>query len=276
MRKFIIALLLLITFLPMQAIPQSIVMRRGITSATNYEILAVGAWRMNGDGSDSEIDRSGNGNDLTVSAGDTIPRSTTVPPGFSGYSRTWATADADYLTIADGTELDINGASAEISIVAFIDVTTVPSSGTTRELVSKYGSSSQNQYQLQIVGTGASHYKTRFSVSGYEDGTNSTEVFSTTTTLAGNTYYCIGAVLNDSSNEISLFTNGVLDSTPVSHTTGIYNGTGPFRIGLRGDGAVSPIDGLKSSVAVFNFALTPAQMQEICTNGFTGNKDGND
>lgn len=248
----------------------------GAAAATNFcnDANAVGCWYMNGayggDGSEAETDRTSAGNNVTVSASDTIPDADDRPSGYSGRSRDFEKTDSDYLTIADGTELDINGADAKISIVAWIKMEAPITNTTEYGIVSKYATAgNQRQYLLETSGVGST-FKVCFAVSA--DGTNISVVCSATTTYATGTWYHVAAVANDI--DLRIYVNGVLGCEPAAHTTGIYNGSDPFFIGSL---VISlPFDGLIDEVAVFSRDLSATEVAAIYNNGITGNKGGSD
>lgn len=245
------------------------------TAATDYtqDANCLGAWYMNLDAAVSETDRTSNGNDLAVSASDEIPRSATVPSGYSGYSRDFELGDADYLSIADGTELDINGADAQISIGCWIKVETAPADTVAAYAITKHNPSTNNrQYGLMLLGTGSNQFKIAFVLSADStSGTTASDVLnSTTTTLAEGTWYHIVGVYNDT--DMRIYINGSLDCEPAAKTDGIFNGTAPFYISFP----VQLIDGLVDEPFVFNRALSATEANNIYSDGISGDKGGSD
>ncbi len=239
--------------------------------ATNYTQLAscVGAWYMNG--TTTETDRSASGYTLAVSAGDTISSSASVPTGYAGASRIFTYADSEHLFIADGScpALDINGANANITIVAWVNATTA---NDYTWAVTKWADSNK-QYRIGVNGTTSGHYQVFGQLSASSaDGGNSDNIDGDTETLDTGVWYHIALVYNDI--DMRLYVNGVLDAT-VAKTDGIYNGTGHFAIGSETSGG-DGFNGLIDEVAIFNTALSATQILEIYTSGISGNKGGSD
>lgn len=252
-------------------------------STTDYTADAncQGAWFMNGayggDGSEAEADRSGKGNDLTVSTSDTITDSSSVPSGYSGRSRDFTRANSEHLYIADGTELDIYGADAKVTIVTWIYPTSAPASDAIYYIIGKhYPGGNQRQYLLTQYGTGSSQFKFTFYLSDSSaSGSAADSVSTTTTTYAINTWYHVVAVYDDT--DMRIYVNGYLDCTPVSKTDGIYNSTASFGIGenVAAPGGTS-FGGLMSEAAIFDRALSSSEALDIYTNGISGDKGGSD
>ena len=273
-------LILCLVFLPCLAFAESnyYLGASGVPASTitNYtqDANCMGAWYMNLDAATSEIDRTANGNDLAVSASDTIPQSATVPAGYSGYSRTFAWGDVDYLRIADGTELDINGADQSITLAAWIYVTTAPADNNQRGIIHKGDTGASNaQYEMWLYGTGSSQFEIYFRVSNSsEDGTAWDSLSSITTTLAQNTWYHIVCV--DNNTDMRIYINGELNCVPLAKNDGIYNGNGLFYIGSMG--GANTISGNIDEPIVLNRALSSTEVAALYANGISGNKGGSD
>jgi hypothetical protein len=240
------------------------------SGATDYtkDADCVFACYMNGE--TTEVDRSGASGNLSVSDGDTIERSTTVPTGYSGYSRTFATADADGLYHADELATDINGVDAQWTIVAWIYRSSV---GATQAVVSKYNTSANRQY---ILYAGLDNDMGAFA-SG--DGTNITQSWTPNNSIGStSTWYHIAYVCDDVN--LTGYLNGDVATSagenPLSYTNGLYDGSALFSIGVRiADGGFG-FDGLIDEVAVFKRALSESEIEEIMTYGIDGTNGGND
>lgn len=231
----------------------------------------VGAWYMSAAAGASEIDRSPSGSNLTDNS--TTAVSTNVPTGYVGKSKYFNGA-TQYLKRADGGALDINGANAKISIVAWVYVITAPANGAYDGIVSKYATVGDlRQYFSGTGGTGSGKFLFEFSLSS--DGTSAAEhyVDSTVTTYSPNTWYHVAFVSNDV--DLRIYVNGVLASVPAAHTAGIYNSSAQFEIGtfIAGYG---PFKGYIDEVAVLNRDLSAIEVSDIYTNGITGNKGASD
>lgn len=244
-------------------------------ATTNYcnDANAVGCWYMNGGLSangDTEVDRTSAGNDLAETSGD-IPNSTDVPSGYSGKSRDFEAGDSEYLTIADGTELDINGENAKLTLATWVKAEAT-SGANEYGIISKYAvTGNQRQYLLEIVATGTNVFKFTCGISA--DGINTTNVSSTTTNYAAGTWYHVACVANDT--DIRVYVNGSLDSTPGAHTTGIYNSSAVFLLGSLITAGYY-FDGLIDEAIVLSRDLSATEISNIYSNGITGNKGGSD
>lgn len=238
----------------------------------NYcnDASAVACYYMNGANGAGETDRTTNGNNLSLTG--TISSSSTVPSGYSGLSRSYSLGGS-YLSInGEGGTLDINGATAKVSLSAWIRVATVPGSTVSNVILGKWDSTgNQRQYKIQITGTGSSEFKIEGQVSS--GGSSAVTVSSTTTTYVANTWYHVCFV--DNNVDLRLYVNGSLASTPSSHTAGIYNGNALFMIGNKPDGTQQFL-GLIDEAGVFSRELTSTEVADIHTNGLTGNKGGSD
>ena len=89
-----------------------------------------------------------------------------------------------------------------------------------------------------------------------------------TTTLNTGTWYLIGFTYNGSSKLVTIYVNGVVDTTGTSTQGG---GTGPseFYIGEQSGGA-APYNGLVDELQIFNAELTQPQVQAIYNAGTGG------
>ena len=248
-----------------------------VTAPTNYcnDGSIAGCWYMNVD-DDTEPDRSSAGNDLTKSTGDTINRSATVPSGYNGYSRDFDSANVEYLyNSAEGTELDISGGNATITIVAWIRPDSAPASGATRCVAGKYNHLTNNrQYFLGVKDSdGGTHFKIRAVIS--DDGTNVNGTDGSTEMSATNWYH-IAMVYNDT--DLRVYLNGSLDCTAgvscLAENRGIADKSQEFTVGAYAGG--QQWDGLIDEVAVFSRALSATEINNIWANGLTGNKGGYD
>lgn len=237
---------------------------------TDYSALisCMGYWRMNG--SVTEADGSGNGNDLTVSSGDTISTSSDVPPGFTGTSRDFEAADAEWLSIADGTELDIYGADQPITVVAWIKSETADYSASAH-VVGKYQVSGDNrQYRLYVTADDTAGCNLS---SGGTSGTVSNAYGTTDVTPSTPAWTHIALAYNDSQLEVRV--NGTVEAT-TAYYNGIFNSLAPFSLGGGAGDANYFFDGLIDEPAVFNDYMTLEQTNEMMTYGVDGSAGGND
>lgn len=238
------------------------------TGGTNYtqDANCKGAWYMNC--ADNETDRSGESTDLTETSGD-IPTSADVPSGYAGTSRDFELDDSEYLAIADGGVLDINGADQSVSFCMWVKFETWAAS----VRIGGKKATSQVQYYFGTTGAVPNVYF-QFAVSA--DGTAEASAYNSGLSISTGTWYHLAGVYNDT--DVRLYVNGELSSSannPTAHTGGIFNGSAEFRIGATPTPS-GYFDGLLDEVIVFNRALSAAEILDIYTNGISGNKGGSD
>jgi len=243
--------------------------------ATDYtsDANCMAAYYMNGNGG-NETDRSGEGETLTETGG-TIARSATVPSGYSGNSRDIVDGDTEYFTHADGGSTDIFGADQCVSIVAWVRIDAI-STNAYQGAATKYHYTDNNrQYALGVKGDGLN--ANEFAVWGAvsSDGTagNTTTVYSTTDDIAVGSWHHIAMVYNDT--DLRVYLDGSLDCTPGAHTAGISEEPSVFLVGQAFEGDYD-FDGLIDEVAVFNDELTSTEINNIYTDGISGDKGGSD
>ena len=205
--------------------------------------------------SGTESNESANSSDGVSEVGGTMPQD--ADKKFGTYSRDFESGDTEYLEQADGLSTDISGADQELTVVAWVKI---ENTGTIRKIVSKYSTCSGCRgYELFINGSNYLHfYKSTDSVSasGFD------EVIGTTTLTTGNWYH-VAVVYDDVT--ITLYLDGVVEGTPLVEDGGILNNTQTFQIGARI--TQDYYDGLIDEVAVFDTALTQANIQDIMNNG---------
>jgi hypothetical protein len=126
-----------------------------------HDANCVGAWYMNGGTGGTQLDQSGNGNDLLTPSGG-YPyaiRSKSVPTGYSSLGRSCNFSEQygwfERARIAEST-LDH---PELISIVAWIYVTTAPASTVSSHIAGKWAAANEYQFLLRIIGTGSTQFK---------------------------------------------------------------------------------------------------------------------
>jgi hypothetical protein len=163
------------------------------------------------------------------------------------------------ITDASQTGLDITG---NITMVAWMRPSTIPAD---MGICGKTDGNLNRSYYLYIENTGPV-LKAKVSATGG----GAAQPYGATT-LSANTWYHVALVYNGT--DIRLYLNGSLDSNgannPLTYSSGIYNGTGDFAIGSRGN-VDDFFDGQIDEVAVFNRALSADEIQEIYENGLNG------
>lgn len=243
------------------------------SGATDYtqDANAMGAWYMNLGAGTAETDRTANGNNLAVSASDEIPRSSTVPTGYSGYSRDFERSEDDSMSIADGTELDINGADQPLTVAAWIKVESVDANDDGNQgIISKSGPAGYRQYILFIDYAAAGTFVLKGNISN--DGTAAT-LAETSTTYSTGTWYHVAMVYNDT--DIRLYVDGELAVAAVACTTGIFNAESTFKLGGFTE-SYGTFDGLIDEPLVLNRAASATEVANMAADGISGNKGGSD
>lgn len=223
------------------------------------------------EGATTETDVSGNGNDLSVSAGDTIPQ--TTDKKFGTYARDFENTDSEVLYHGDGLSTDISGANQAIAIVCWAkSENAVENASGFSMLVTKYNTvdAGGRQYMLWTQ-----NQVPKFTLS--PDGSASTTAAGVTDVL-DQTYHHIAASYNDT--DIRVYVDGVLDSNgsenPKTYSSGINAGTSYFAIGGRASSTATPRytddlwDGLIDEVGVFDRSLDSTEINEIKDYGLQG------
>ena len=238
----------------------------GGSSVIDYtqDANCIAAYLMNGTTTETDIVGT---NDLAVSAGDTISRIADVLTGYNtnGWSRDFNSASVEYLWIADGSTLDVNGAEQDFSITYWFK----SDDGASAYMISKYnGTGNNRQYAAFWDSADSEMYLT---LSG--DGVTATKVASVDA-LSSATWYHFGGVYDGSANEEYIYIDGVIKNTN-SYSSGIADKSAEFRVGARSDDAV-PFDGHIDELAFFDRALSATEVADIYNNGIDGTKGGSD
>src|SRR5574337_456611 len=204
-----------------------------------------GKWRLS---NQAYTDGSGNGYTLT-SAG--TPAAAT---GHAGDTNGAVNLDASskylYITDASAANLDITGS---VSLSAWIKLNAV-GGGLFHMIVSKFSTAGNYSYDFHVDSNG--NLKARLS----NDWTAITSVIATTV-LSTSTWYHVAFVYDGT--DMRLYLNGSLDCTPVSYSSGIYNGTADFCIGIASDKTSHRINGIVDDVAVWNRALSSTEVTAL-------------
>lgn len=206
----------------------------------------VSWWRLN-EASGDAVDSHGT-NNLTISAGDTIPP--------SGHGRDFEVGDADYFTIASNATL--NFGDADFSIGSWVKPESV--TATYQNIIGKFNqTANKRQYSLLEA---PNTYKFRFYVSG--NGTAENYVEWATAPSAGNLYFVLG--WHDSVNNlIGISVNGG-NSVTAAHTTGTYSGNAPFNIGSNSVPA-NYYDGIIGQAFLYSKVLSADNIEWLYNGG---------
>ena len=166
---------------------------------------------------------------------------------------------SQYASIADGSQtgLDITGS---LSLECWFKPESI---GAAQYLLSKWDTNSQRSYALVLNDTG------KLLAWASDDGSFTAGHYSQTygsTVLSAGTWYHVAMTFNSSTGAITLYVNGVNDSSTDSvstSATSVYNGTAPFSIGARfGSGVPSyPTDGIISEARVWDDLRTQDEIR---------------
>lgn len=232
--------------------------------AENYCNLAsnVGCFLM--EDSTTETDRGGNtSNDLSVSAGDTIPTSGDFK--FGSASRDFDGGQREWLYHADGLETDLT--TSAFTIVCWIK----PESFTDQHtIISKFNQFVGQQYQLRIETDGSAKCYTNTS-------SGQAEAISATSAIGTGTWHHVACVYDGT--DIRIYIDGSLSSAannPLSQTGTLEDSDAIFAIGSRfgSDIDADQTDGLMDDIAIFSSALNSTQIADIIANGLVGSGGG--
>ena len=206
----------------------------------------VGLWHLDEE-SGTRYDETSNDNDLTDN--NTVLYSSS---GKIGNAADLERSQSEYLSITDAAQigLDITG---EITIVTWFK--READSGSYETLVSKFDfANSKIAYVLRI--NSADKLECVLS----NDGSNFTTTLSTDTISIG-TWYHMAVTLNQVTDEIQVYLNGLANGSAVAYTTNIYDNNIAFRIGADEVGTYG--DGLIDEVIVWNTCLTAAEVLQV-------------
>ena len=229
----------------------------------------VAAWYMNSNGS-NETDRSGNNETLTQTGG-TIGTSSTVPDGYSGYSRLFTAVDTECLYHADGGSTDISGSG--IAIAAWIKFSADP--GADAIIATKWiSTTNQRQYVF------CHHHASNALLFGLSDnGTNETLAVGATD-LADDTDWHFVVASYDGSN-MTIYVDGFIDSNgannPKAYSDGIASGgTAPFVVGQNSEMNAQEFNGLIDELSIYDGSLSDQQILTLMWTGIGSDRGRSD
>lgn len=223
---------------------------------SRFDPSLQGLWFME-EASGNRADFSANANTLTDN--NTVGSSADCKQGLK--SADFEEANSEYLSITDAaqTGLAITGA---ISICLWLKL---ESSGI-RRMVTKY-TTVGNQRAYQVMSTLTADNDIGFVLS--PDGTNVTSAYTAADVVAAGTWAHVAAVYNGT--DMRIYVNGALPNNgtnnPKTYSSGIYDTSAAFILGNY-SGNANYMDGLLDEVAVFNRALSAAEVAKIYTAGF--------
>lgn len=199
---------------------------------TNYSANLQGLWHLSG-----TTDSSKNGYNLT-----NVNTSTFVPGKFNNCAKLVA-ASAQCFT-SSGANLNVTTSQTWMCWVNFANT------GAEKHILGIRNSAGGN---LRTIYSAGANNDFRFFISGL----GVTEVTHTTIFTPGLWYSVVGRY-DSAANTLAIFVNGVKVQVATSGSPSAV--TGNFAIGRWGDEAGSEMNGLMDEVAIFNAALTDAQI----------------
>ena len=207
-----------------------------------------GFWKLN-ELSGTRYDESNNKNNLTDKA------TVLYAAGKIGNAADFETSQSEYLSITDAaqTGLDITG---EITICAWIKLESI---GIFNTIVSKNSNTDDKRAYILYV---HENNKLYFILSS-----NGTAIIYTTSTdtLSAATWYHVAATLNQTTDLMQIYINGLANGNAVSYTTNIYDNAKRFMIGAydNSTAVIDFFDGLIDEVIVWNTCLTAAEVLKV-------------
>jgi hypothetical protein len=215
----------------------------------------VGVWHMNEASNATRLDSTDSNNDLADNG--TVPRVN----GKIGYAADFTINNTEFLSKAEPTSLDINGADAKITVSAIVKPDIVSA---TYSIASKYNTTptatGNRQYSLRIEG-GAS--RICIASTGLAYSCNSGMAGGI---VAGNWYQI--ALTSDDIN-YNIYRNGVQDRTSVSWTPGIFNSAAVFEVGRQSVDNGNYYDGVIDELRVSNVARSAGWLKTEYNNLFS-------
>jgi len=209
-----------------------------------------GFWKLN-ELSGTRYDETTNNNNLTDNA------TVLYAAGKIGNAADFELATSEYLSITDAaqTGLDITG---EITICAWVKL---ESTGIAQAVACKFSSADNKRAYLLYIPSGNT---LNFYLS--PDGTTTGAVIATSTdTLSAATWYHVACTLNQTTDKVQTYINGLANGSAFNYTTNIYDNAKKFIIGAcdESTGVTTFFDGLIDEAIVWNKCLTAAEVLQV-------------
>lgn len=214
----------------------------------------ISYWKLD-EASGDAIDAHGS-NDLT----DTNTVGSTT--GVVGNCRDFERGNSEYFSLADNA--DLSTGDIDYTLTAWFNPESLPGNYITYAIATK-GTSTGNQREYTVFLTTSSGVTTlQVMVSSAGTAATQVTVTSSATPTAGSWFFVV--IWHDSTaNTINIqVNNGTVDST--SHSTGSFDGTGPFSIGSFG-GFANRFDGLIDEVGFWKRVLTSQERTDLYNSG---------
>lgn len=177
---------------------------------------------------------------------------------------------SQYASISDGSQtgLDLSG---DFTIMAWVNMESLPASGNHMGIVAKIGGAGQFGYFFSVYNNAGT-----MSVSGGVSSNGNDFDYHTiaTSTFNTGTWYHLAYVFTAASHKMELYKNGVSAGTDTSGSiTSIYNNTQPVYVGAINQGTPgSFFDGLIDEIKIYNDVRTTSEiLNDMYTSPPTGN-----
>ena len=181
-----------------------------------------------------------------------------------------ARASSQYLSSADSASLSITG---DLTIEAWLNPASNPTSGQVYAIVSKYddsGANNQHSYYFFYLND-AGTIKLKFITSS--DGTTDS-VREVVYTLIANVWQHVAVTFNSVAGECKFYVNGIqVGATQIGMKSGIYDSTALFTIGSKST-ILEHWDGKIDDVRIWNTTRTAAQIFDNMQVELAGNESG--
>jgi len=210
----------------------------------------VGLWHLDEE-SGTRADESGNGN--TLQDINTVLYGT----GKIGNAADFELDNSEYLSITNALQTGL-GITGEITICAWVKLETI---GITQYMVSKFSATDDKRAYLFYV---AVDNKLGFYLTPNGTTTGAGSALSTDT-LSAATWYHVAGTLNQTTDKIQVYIDGLANGSTASYTTDIYDNAKKFLISAMDDsgGVAQFFDGLIDEVIVWNTCLTAGEVLQV-------------
>jgi hypothetical protein len=168
-------------------------------------------------------------------------------------------ANTEYLRKTDNASLSI---TSDVSLAAWVKFETAPGAGTYFVFASKYTSGTSRNLYWDMDQT-----TIRFGIgNGSGVGSGDSECTKSWSPSAG-TWYHVAVTYSNSANEQKIYIDGSqLGTTCGSANFSMADGTSPFEVGRRGDGA-GYFDGIIDEMGLWSKTLTSTEITDLYNSG---------
>lgn len=223
-----------------------------VSGSTYLETNLVSYWELE-ETSGTRVDSKGS-NDLADN--NTVLSGT----GIQGNAADFETDNSEKLTLADASQIGLEP-SGSYSISLWVNPETLPSSGNLRILLGKFNGATTGSYGVSLFNNSGT---TVIDFDSRQSSSEAAELVGNTS-LSTSTWYHVVCVFNSTVN-MSIFINGVLDATQTTTRTAPANTALDFTIGADSAGGRYH-DGLIDEVAFYSRALHYGDVLDLYNNG---------